>query len=73
MKLNIFATTEEARSLIEAGCHLIFIGNWIDDCIDLAYEARQKGCSVYLDICENIFDTLYEDYEFGMSKIHLNI
>ena len=73
MKLTVFLRQilKKRDTLIEAGCHLIFIGNWIDDCIDLAYEARQKGCSVYLDICENIFDTLYEDYEFGISKIHL--
>ena len=58
---NYFANNiDDARKLIKKGCHLIFIKSWWKY-IDLAYEAKEIGCTVYLDICDNILDKSYKD------------
>ncbi len=51
---------DDARKLIKEGCHLIFIKSWWKY-IDLAYEAKDIGCTIYLDICDNILDKSYKD------------
>lgn len=69
---SIFVTTkDEALGLLVEGCHLVFVKNWTKEYIDLAYEARKRKCSVYLDVCDNLVDEVYKDNVFNSSSEHI--
>ena len=65
---HIADNIDAARNLIENGCHLIFIKSWWKY-IELAYEAKAMGCTVSLDICDNILDKSYKDNIYN-SAVH---
>ena len=59
-------------NLLEENCHLIFVDTWKPKDIELAYKAKTKNCSVYLDCSEQIIPGVNEDSLSNHDINHFN-